>query len=68
MGIAVFSGMLGVTLFGLAFTPLFYVLVRRLAAGSRDRVAVPSGIHPLQPLHPTVLQSSLAAGDGAADD
>jgi multidrug efflux pump len=31
MGIAVFSGMLGVTLFGLMLTPLFYVLVRKLA-------------------------------------
>jgi hypothetical protein len=30
MGIAVFFGMLGVTLFGLVFTPVFYVLVRRL--------------------------------------
>ncbi|MDO3383384.1 efflux RND transporter permease subunit [Gilvimarinus algae] len=30
MGIAVFSGMLGVTFFGLIFTPVFYVLVRKL--------------------------------------
>ncbi|QBP12542.1 efflux RND transporter permease subunit [Cupriavidus metallidurans] len=29
MGIAVFSGMLGVTLFGLVLTPVFYVVVRR---------------------------------------
>ncbi|AKA23978.1 efflux RND transporter permease subunit [Pseudomonas chlororaphis] len=32
MGVAVFAGMLGVTLFGLFLTPVFYVLVRRLAA------------------------------------
>jgi multidrug efflux pump len=31
MGIAVFSGMLGVTVFGLFLTPLFYVLVRKLS-------------------------------------
>ena len=31
MGVAVFSGMIGVTAFGLFFTPVFYVLVRRLA-------------------------------------
>ena len=31
MGIAVFAGMLGVTLFGLVLTPIFYVVVRRLA-------------------------------------
>ncbi|MEM6491358.1 MAG: efflux RND transporter permease subunit, partial [Pseudomonadota bacterium] len=30
MGVAVFFGMLGVTIFGLLFTPLFYVLVRGL--------------------------------------
>ncbi|MHC1478673.1 efflux RND transporter permease subunit [Frateuria aurantia] len=28
MGVAVFSGMLGVTVFGLIYTPLFYVLIR----------------------------------------
>ncbi|MBY4675040.1 efflux RND transporter permease subunit [Marinobacterium arenosum] len=32
MGVAVFSGMLGVTFFGLFFTPLFYVLLRKLAS------------------------------------
>lgn len=33
LGITVFSGMLGVTFFGLLFTPVFYVACRRLAAG-----------------------------------
>jgi multidrug efflux pump len=33
MGIAVFSGMLGVTVFGLLLTPVFYWTVRRLAPG-----------------------------------
>ncbi|TCM49737.1 multidrug efflux pump [Rhizobium sp. PP-F2F-G48] len=31
MGIAVFSGMIGVTVFGIFMTPVFYVLVRKLA-------------------------------------
>jgi multidrug efflux pump subunit AcrB len=31
LGTTVFSGMIGVTLFGLIFTPVFYVLCRRLA-------------------------------------
>jgi multidrug efflux pump len=35
MGIAVFFGMLGVTLFGLLLTPVFYVLLRQLA-GSKQ--------------------------------
>ncbi|WP_294643197.1 efflux RND transporter permease subunit [uncultured Aureimonas sp.] len=46
MGVAVFSGMLGVTVFGLFLTPLFYVLVRRsaakpAAAGREPHVALP---------------------------
>jgi multidrug efflux pump len=32
MGIAVFSGMIGVTLFGLLFTPVFYALVAKKSA------------------------------------
>jgi multidrug efflux pump subunit AcrB len=32
MGAAVFSGMIGVTVFGLLLTPVFYVLLRRDAA------------------------------------
>jgi HAE1 family hydrophobic/amphiphilic exporter-1 len=37
LGVAVFSGMIGVTIFGLAFTPIFYVLSRALALRSRGR-------------------------------
>ncbi|MGY2409377.1 efflux RND transporter permease subunit [Pseudomonas pergaminensis] len=36
VGAAVFFGMIGVTLFGLLFTPVFYVLIRRLAGGERS--------------------------------
>ena len=39
MGVAVFSGMLGVTFFGLAFTPLFYVLIRGWSERSAARRA-----------------------------
>ncbi|MVA22931.1 efflux RND transporter permease subunit [Agrobacterium vitis] len=37
MGIAVFSGMIGVTFFGIFMTPVFYVLIRKLA-GNRPLV------------------------------
>ncbi len=37
LGTAVFAGMLGVTLFGLLFTPVFYVLSRRVALLFRER-------------------------------
>jgi multidrug efflux pump len=35
MGVAVFAGMLGVTLFGLLLTPVFYYVLRRLTAALR---------------------------------
>jgi multidrug efflux pump subunit AcrB len=47
MGIAVFSGMLGVTVFGLFLTPVFYVLMRKLTQKRRDAAraapALPTG-------------------------
>ncbi len=41
MGIAVFAGMLGVTLFGLFLTPVFYVVISRLTG---RRVHVRAGL------------------------
>ena len=41
IGIAVFSGMIGVTIFGLIWTPVFYVLVRKLEillVGDKDKL------------------------------
>ena len=46
MGIAVFFGMLGVTLFGLVFTPVFYVVVRRLGGAKK----LPDESVPAQPV------------------
>jgi hydrophobe/amphiphile efflux-1 (HAE1) family protein len=43
VGVAVFFGMLGVTLFGLIFTPIFYVIVRNLADRSRRKAPAPAG-------------------------
>jgi HAE1 family hydrophobic/amphiphilic exporter-1 len=42
LGTAVFSGMLGVTLFGLLFTPVFYVVCRWLATLGRRSKAPPA--------------------------
>jgi multidrug efflux pump len=44
MGVAVFAGMLGVTFFGLLFTPIFYVVIRRMVeerGGASARVETP---------------------------
>jgi multidrug efflux pump subunit AcrB len=48
LGTAVFSGMIGVTVFGLLFTPVFYVVCRWLAVRSaqlmhRKAVSEPAG-------------------------
>jgi multidrug efflux pump subunit AcrB len=42
MGIAVFFGMIGVTVFGIFLTPLFYVVVQRFAVRRRAAAAVPA--------------------------
>ncbi|MFC3126600.1 efflux RND transporter permease subunit [Pseudoroseomonas globiformis] len=39
LGTAVFAGMLGVTVFGLVFTPVFYVVARAMARSERRRTA-----------------------------
>jgi HAE1 family hydrophobic/amphiphilic exporter-1 len=40
LGTAVFAGMLGVTIFGLVFTPVFYVLARAMARRQRQPAAM----------------------------
>jgi hydrophobe/amphiphile efflux-1 (HAE1) family protein len=45
MGVAVFSGMLGVTFFGLLLTPVFYLVIRKLTARRREAIAAP---HPAE--------------------
>ncbi len=56
MGVAVFSGMIGVTAFGLFLTPVFYVLLRRL-----DRQPAVAAAHRRNRRH----RSRGAAGAGA---
>ncbi len=49
MGVAVFAGMLGVTFFGLFLTPVFYVLVRKLAQRlERHKPAPQPAAHPAE--------------------
>ncbi|MBK3774172.1 multidrug efflux RND transporter permease subunit [Azospirillum brasilense] len=43
MGVAVFAGMIGVTLFGLMLTPVFYVLLRTLVGAGKPAAAAPTG-------------------------
>ncbi|SEM03231.1 hydrophobe/amphiphile efflux-1 (HAE1) family protein [Halomonas caseinilytica] len=44
LGVAVFAGMLGVTLFGLFLTPVFYVALRKLVTRG-ERVPLPTAGH-----------------------
>jgi hypothetical protein len=48
LGTAVFSGMLGVTLFGLFLTPVFYVVLSRVRAArpAAERPPVPEHLPP----------------------
>jgi multidrug efflux pump len=50
MGVAVFAGMLGVTLFGLFLTPVFYVLLRSISGRSLHSAAHPDA--PAAPIEP----------------
>ncbi|MGB6143301.1 MAG: efflux RND transporter permease subunit [Rhodanobacter sp.] len=50
MGVAVFSGMLGVTIFGLIYTPLFYVVIRALVERREARAAERAAAHALPAL------------------
>ena len=54
MGVAVFAGMIGVTAFGLFLTPVFYVLMRRVAGNKPLKLhgAVPDAVEaPIVPVH-----------------
>jgi gold/copper resistance efflux pump len=46
MGVAVFAGMIGVTIFGLILTPVFYVAVRRFATRGKARAVSASAPAP----------------------
>jgi uncharacterized protein (DUF2062 family) len=46
-GTTVFSGMIGVTIFGLIFTPVFYVVSRWAAAHLQRRKVIPAP-HPAE--------------------
>jgi multidrug efflux pump len=48
LGVTVFSGMLGVTVFGIFFTPVFYYVIRWLTARKQKSAAKP-GHHPPPP-------------------
>jgi multidrug efflux pump subunit AcrB len=49
LGTAVFAGMIGVTAFGLIFTPVFYVITRWIAGlGSRRRAPQAAPAHPAE--------------------
>ncbi|HTU17740.1 MAG TPA: efflux RND transporter permease subunit [Gemmataceae bacterium] len=59
LGVAVFSGMLGVTFFGLFFTPVFYVVIRKLTARSHAaaKASVPAVESPAR-MEPATLDVS----------
>ncbi len=61
LGMAVFAGMIGVTLFGLFLTPVFYYVVRRLAGGGKPAQAPIEGRDPAA--HPAAPAAAPVEGD-----
>jgi hypothetical protein len=62
LGIAVFSGMLGVTLFGIFLTPVFYYLVVRLFGQPASPAPVELSKHPAADARPDVVEGLVLAG------
>lgn len=54
LGVAVFFGMIGVTIFGLIFTPAFYVISRKFGDWTSERIARFRRKPPATPDHPAV--------------
>jgi multidrug efflux pump len=53
LGVAVFSGMLGVTIFGIFFTPVFFAVIRRLSGPAKAGIAKKTKVTaPPEPLTP----------------
>ncbi|MCV9966660.1 efflux RND transporter permease subunit [Pararhizobium sp. BT-229] len=67
MGVAVFSGMIGVTLFGLFLTPVFYVVVRALTGNRPLKITgahvAPADTATVTPLHAQPLLPGLEAAE-----
>jgi multidrug efflux pump len=64
MGVAVFSGMLGVTFFGLALTPVFYILMRTLekkVTGHQEPSHARTGEPDDEPAAPALEESETVA-------
>ncbi|RYX89946.1 MAG: multidrug efflux RND transporter permease subunit [Comamonadaceae bacterium] len=66
MGIAVFAGMIGVTAFGLFLTPVFYVVLRKVAGNKplRHHGQVPAGRGDAPAVQPPSVQMPSAGGPG----
>jgi hydrophobe/amphiphile efflux-1 (HAE1) family protein len=68
LGTAVFWGMIGVTLFGLIFTPVFYVVIRKLVGGTLKKTdsasppSAPTGPPPAILPTPSPTPATSAAG------
>jgi multidrug efflux pump len=66
MGVAVFAGMIGVTAFGLFLTPVFYVLMRRIAGNRPLKLhgEVPHGEDFVSADHPAPASGGSHGGSG----
>jgi multidrug efflux pump len=58
LGIAVFSGMLGVTVFGIFYTPVFYYVIRWF---TERKAVAPAGVAAEAPAAPEAALTAVAA-------
>ena len=66
LGVAVFSGMLGVTIFGIFFTPVFYVVIRWLTERKTDAAA--EKVPAVAAAHDGVSDTAIKNPDGHVKD
>src|SRR4051812_29456436 len=60
LGVTVFSGMLGVTIFGIFFTPVFYSVIRKYSAKKQKASGVPvDGKLSAHPPEPPIVRPEL---------
>jgi hypothetical protein len=66
LGLAVFSGMLGVTLFGIFLTPVFFYVIRRFTRVPSPAAAVPAAAEPANPsASPSLPETAIKERSGA---
>jgi len=66
LGLAVFSGMLGVTVFGIFLTPVFYDVIQRFGAGAKTETEPKTGVAATSETVITVMPPTLTSPEASS--